>query len=114
MLIIHSSKEGLVGQPTFVFVSLGLFITMLGNFFQTIQPNYFLGIRTPWTLKSVEVWKSTHALAGKLWFSGGLIIALIALLSSSKFASISSVAIIILIAIIPVIYSYLQSKNNLK
>lgn len=114
MLIIHSSKEGLVGQPTFVFVSLGLFITMLGNFFQTIRPNYFLGIRTPWTLKSVEVWKSTHALAGKLWFSGGLIIALIALLSSSKFASISSVAIIILIAIIPVIYSYLQSKNNLK
>ena len=65
MLIIHSSKEGLVGQPTFVFVSLGLFITMLGNFFQTIRPNYFLGIRTPWTLKSVEVWKSTHALAGK-------------------------------------------------
>ncbi len=114
MLIIHSSKEGLVGQPTFVFVSLGLFITMLGNFFQTIQPNYFLGIRTPWTLKSVEVWKSTHALAGKLWFSGGLMISLIALLSSSKFASISSVAIIILIAIIPVIYSYLQSKNNLK
>lgn len=112
MLIIHSSKEGLVGQPTFVFVSLGLLFTVLGNFFRTIQPNYFLGIRTPWTLKNVDIWKSTHELAGKLWFSGGILIALIALLSSSQFASFSIVLIIILIAIIPVIYSYLQSKKQ--
>jgi len=114
MLIIHSSKEGLVGQPTFVFVSLGLLFTVFGNFFRTIQPNYFLGIRTPWTLKSAIVWKSTHEFAGKLWFVGGLIIALIALLSSSRIASFSIIGIVILITLVPLIYSYLESKKQTK
>lgn len=114
LLIIHSSKEGLVGQPTFIFISLGLLFALFGNFSRTIQPNYFLGIRTPWTLKSEQVWKSTHELAGKLWFAGGLIIALIALISSSKYAISGIIGIVAVITLIPIIYSYLKFKELTK
>ncbi len=48
----------------------------MGNYFKVIQPNYFLGIRTPWTLENKEVWKSTHTFASKLWVIGGLVIVL--------------------------------------
>jgi uncharacterized membrane protein len=93
-------------------MSLGLLFTILGNFLRTIRPNYFFGIRTPWTLKNECVLQSTYEMAGKLWFGGGLLIALIALLSSSRIVTVSSVVIIILITIIPVVCSYLQSKKH--
>ena len=112
VFIIYSASHGEVAKPTFIFVLLGLLFAALGNFFKTIQPNYFLGIRTPWTLKHPSVWKSTHELAGKMWFVGGLIIALTALISTSLIAIICITSIIIIITIIPILHSYLAAKNK--
>ncbi len=49
-----------------------LFI-LLGNFMSKIRPNYFLGIRTPWTLESKEVWTKTHRMGGRLFVVAGFI-----------------------------------------
>jgi uncharacterized membrane protein len=111
VFIIYSASHGEVARPTFVFVILGLLFAALGNFFKTIQPNYFLGIRTPWSLKHPSVWKSTHELGGKMWFVGGLLIALIALISSSLIATISIISIVAIITIVPVIHSYIAAKK---
>jgi len=43
--------------PGFVFSIIGLLFAFLGNYFKTIKPNYFIGIKTPWTLENEEVWK---------------------------------------------------------
>jgi uncharacterized membrane protein len=45
---------------------------VLGNYSATLRPNYFVGIRTPWTLESPETWRATHRLAGRLMFFGSL------------------------------------------
>ncbi|MFT5823983.1 MAG: putative membrane protein [Crocinitomix sp.] len=111
VFIIYSASHGEVARPTFIFVLLGLLFTALGNFFKTIQPNYFLGIRTPWTLKHPSVWKSTHELGGKMWFIGGLFIALIALISTSLIAIISMISILVIITFVPVVHSYLAAKK---
>ncbi len=111
VFIIYSASHGEVARPTFIFVLLGLLFAALGNFFKTIQPNYFLGIRTPWTLKHPAVWKSTHELGGKLWFVGGLIIALTALVSTSLVAIISMISVIAIITIVPIVHSYLAAKK---
>jgi uncharacterized membrane protein len=111
VFIIYSASHGEVARPTFIFVLLGLLFAALGNFFKTIQPNYFLGIRTPWTLRYPEVWKSTHELAGKMWFVGGLIIALIGLISISLPATISMITITIIITAIPIVHSYIAAKK---
>jgi uncharacterized membrane protein len=45
---------------------------LIGNYFGKIRPNYFVGIRTPWTLHSEAVWNRTHRLAGRIWVAGSL------------------------------------------
>ena len=42
---------------------IGLLFLSIGNFMPAMRPNFFIGIRTPWTLSSDEVWKNTHRLA---------------------------------------------------
>ena len=111
IFIIYSAHNGEAAKPTFIFVFLGLLFAALGNFFKTIQPNYFLGIRTPWTLKYPSVWKSTHELGGKLWFIGGILITLIALISTSLAANITIMSIVAIITLVPVIHSYLAAKK---
>jgi uncharacterized membrane protein len=48
-------------------------LILMGNFLPRVRPNYFAGIRTPWTLASESVWRRTNRLAGKLLFYGGLL-----------------------------------------
>jgi uncharacterized membrane protein len=49
-----------------VFLSMGVLFLVLGNFMGKIRPNWFVGVRTPWTLSSKRSWTRTHRAAG--WF----------------------------------------------
>ncbi len=87
----------------------------MGNFFKTIRPNYFIGIKTPWTLENETVWKETHLLAGKLWFVGGLLIILCSLIFNKSLGSTIFITITIIISVIPIVFSYLRfNKLNKK
>jgi uncharacterized membrane protein len=59
---------------------ISLFFALLGNYLTTVQPNYFIGIRTPWALESDSVWFKTHRLVGRLFFGGGLGLAALAVI----------------------------------
>jgi uncharacterized membrane protein len=50
---------------------IGLLFIALGNYFGKIKPNWFMGIRTPWTLSSEEVWNKTHRFGGRLFVAAG-------------------------------------------
>jgi len=52
---------------------IGLLFIVMGNYMSKIKPNWFIGIRTPWTLSSEEVWNKTHRLGGKLFIIAGLL-----------------------------------------
>jgi len=39
---------------------IGIIFMILGNYLPHVRSNFFIGIRTPWTLSSEEVWKQTH------------------------------------------------------
>ena len=71
-----------------------------------IKPNWFMGIRTPWTLSSEEVWNRTHRLAGKIFIVMGLIMILGIFMSGETYWKIFPIVIIILV-FVPVVYSYL-------
>jgi uncharacterized membrane protein len=51
----------------------GLLFVVLGNYLGKVTKNFFVGIRTPWTLASDEVWLRTHRLGGKLFVAAGLV-----------------------------------------
>ena len=90
----------------------GLLFTFMGNMMNNIKPNYFAGVRTPWTLESEDTWRATHRLAGKLWFTGGLVITAAALMLPSVSATIVFIAGLMALTLIPVIYSYVYFKNH--
>jgi uncharacterized membrane protein len=98
-------------NPGFVFAIIGLLFAFLGNYFKTIKPNYFIGIKTPWTLENEEVWKKTHLMGGKLWFVGGLLMAMTFVLPN-KIQFYTFMGITAVISIVPIVYSYLEFKKT--
>lgn len=114
MYIIYSIKEGSIANPNYLFIIIGAFFVLLGNYFTTIKPNYFIGIRTPWTLESEKVWKSTHRLAAELWIPGGLIIIASSFILDENITQIIFFVVILIIALIPVAHSYLEFKKESK
>jgi uncharacterized membrane protein len=112
-LIIYSSSNGNIKFNTgLILAATGLLFAFIGNYFPNLKPNYFAGLRLPWTLESADNWKKTHALAGKLWFIGGLFIAVICLFLPAAVAFIVFISITIIITIIPCVYSYLYYKKQ--
>ncbi len=55
---------------------LGLMFAGIGKEMARLEPNYFVGIKTPWTLASEKVWTKTHLLGGKLFISAGILMLL--------------------------------------
>lgn len=111
LFIIHSSKSQTLSSPSIVFVLVGLLFMALGNYFKVIKQNYFVGIKTPWTLESEEVWKLTHILAGKLWIIGGLLIVVFSLVIPENINFYLFVTITAIITIVPIVYSYIVFKE---
>ncbi|MEO5776418.1 MAG: SdpI family protein [Flavobacterium sp.] len=109
IFILYSAQQQ-TSNPGLILAIVGLLFAFLGNYFKTIKPNYFIGIRTPWTLENEEVWKKTHLLAGKMWFVGGLLMAMTFVLPEPlniyTFLGITGI-----ISVIPIIYSYLEFKK---
>jgi uncharacterized membrane protein len=54
-------------------VLIGVLFIIIGNYLSKIKLNWFVGIKTPWTLSSEEVWNKTHRMGGKLFMLVGLI-----------------------------------------
>ena len=113
MMIIYASVHN---DPAlimkFVFIAMGLLFALIGSNMYNIKPNYFAGIRLPWTLESEDNWRRTHRFAGKLWFFGGLCIALIAFVFTGDPALYASAVITAAVVIIPIIYSYSIYKDQ--
>jgi uncharacterized membrane protein len=93
------------------FLPLMLFFLfmLIGNYMGNIRPNYFVGIKVPWTLNSDEVWIRTHKLAGKLWFWGSLV-AIGLYLIFDKFEWVL-VTLLVVLVVVPIGYSYVIYKK---
>ena len=90
-------------------IFLGLLFTVIGNFLPKCKQNYTVGIKLPWTLNSEENWNKTHRFAGILWVIGGL-----ATLVLGLFGAIwAYVPIMLAMAIVPVIYSFLLYRKGI-
>ncbi len=94
-------------------VLVGILLIVLGNWFPKCQPNYTVGIKLPWTLYSEENWRKTHRMAGPVWIVGGVLTVITGFLG--KAGVYVFLGIVLLITLIPVIYSYnlfRKAKNN--
>lgn len=77
LVYFAASLNGLgynVPIQTYVPFLIGLMFIVLGNYMSKIKPNWFMGIRTPWTLSSEEVWNKTHRFGAKVFMFGGVVL----------------------------------------
>ncbi|MBO3097061.1 SdpI family protein [Gelidibacter pelagius] len=113
LFILYSAKNQSFDNPNYMILLIGVLYIILGNFFKTIKHNYFIGIRTPWTLENERVWKETHKLGGKLWFIGGIIVVLSSLMLDNKQNFTLFLIITTILALVPVVYSYIRFKKEM-
>lgn len=93
-------------------VGVPILLLIVGNLFGKLSANYFVGIRTPWTLESKEVWVKTHRLAGGVWVASALFLLLCAfILSNPQYVVMLFVAVAAMV-IIPIVYSYVIFKRQ--
>lgn len=85
----------------------GLFI-VIGNLLSKTSKNFFVGIRTPWTLANDEVWFRTHRFGAKVFVLVGLLLIVAAALHASIMLVIVGA---VLAGLIPSVYSYLQYRR---
>ncbi|OZM56999.1 hypothetical protein CIB95_09520 [Lottiidibacillus patelloidae] len=55
-------------------IAVGVLFIILGNYMPKFKHNYFVGIKTPWTLANEKVWAKTHRFGGKVFIVMGLIL----------------------------------------
>jgi len=92
-------------------IGVGLLFIVLGNYLTRVEPNWFVGIRTPWTLSSDTVWRKTHRTGGWLMVLGGLVIVTCAFLPPGAFLPLFIAAILIM-SVIPIVQSYVLWKRE--
>jgi uncharacterized membrane protein len=95
-----------------VFTACCLLFIYLGNLLTRIPPNWFSGIRTPWTLEDPVVWRKTHRVGGRLFFFGGLILLALVWLAPFGVMVWSFVAWCVLVVIATFFYSWWIWKNS--
>lgn len=108
----HQSSAG--NSMGFLLALVGLMLAGMGNYLTTVKPNWFIGIRTPWTLGNDTVWRKTHRLGGRLMVAGGLLIAVLVFLIPVTYQIWVLVSITMLSSLIPVVYSYVFFRQEKK
>jgi uncharacterized membrane protein len=87
---------------------LCLLIALLGNVLGKVRRNFYVGVRTPWTIANEQVWNATHRFAAKTCVAGGLVGFLTVTLRAPFWVPI---AWILIGALAPVIYSLIFYKQ---
>lgn len=116
MLAIHAGIAATaigwqVNGATAMAMAAGALIALLGNYLPKIEPNWIMGVRTPWTLSSDLSWHKTHRLAGPLLVGAGFI-DIVAAAMRPKMATPVMLGTLIFVALVSVVYSYLVWRQD--
>jgi uncharacterized membrane protein len=85
-----------------------LLIALLGNVMGKVRRNFFVGIRTPWTIANEQVWNATHRFAAKTLFAGGMLGLLAVILRAPFWLPMTA---ILVGALVPAFYSLIFYKQ---
>jgi uncharacterized membrane protein len=94
-------------------VGIGILFIILGNYMPKFKHNYFVGIRTPWTLANETVWNKTHRIGGKVFVIIGLMSILTIFLEGSwRFVIFISVTLLGTVYVFVKSYIYFKEEQN--
>lgn len=94
---------------TLMLAWLGIMFLLMGNYMGKIRHNFFVWIKTPWTIADETVWNKTHRLSWWLWVLGWLLFLLQAFIL--QYVAATFIIILIILVLVPMIYSYILFKR---
>jgi uncharacterized membrane protein len=71
-VILLAARGVSIDMNRFIGLAVGAVVFVMGNVMGKLRPNWFFGVRTPWTLSSKRSWTHTHRLAGWVFVAGGI------------------------------------------
>lgn len=96
---------------TFMLPGIGALFLIIGYLLPETKRNWFLGIRTPWTLSSDFVWKETHRVGGRLFMAAGAVIITVGLLLPTKVFAVLMAVVLVSVAW-TVVFSYVLFRRE--
>jgi len=99
------------GIDLFMPVLVGVMIMVLGNYLPKLKSNWFIGIRTPWTLSSEQSWRKTHQLGGWLFVACGAVIIVTSLIAPDR-SRVALFGALMPTLVVTVVYSYFAWRSD--
>lgn len=109
LVSLYAAYDSTVNVSSLVVGGIGVLFMLIGNYMGKIRQNYFIGIKTPWTLSNEEVWNKTHRLGGWVFLISGILFILGALFN--QFLLAITIFVVIFILVVPILYSYIIFKR---
>ncbi len=110
MYILAWNTGIVIPANSFVSACIAVLFVYIGILLKKTSPNWFIGIRTPWTMTSERVWRKTNNLGGELFIASGLI-ALLGIIFPC-YASYLILVPVSISAVYVVVYSYVEYKRE--
>ncbi len=107
-LLLWAASGGLFHMGRAILGGICLLFALLGNVLGKVQRNFYIGIRTPWTIANERVWNSTHRFAAKSFVIAGMAGLLLTFAGGGYWAPL---VILGAGAIVPVFYSLAYYKQ---
>jgi uncharacterized membrane protein len=112
VMTLWGGANGRIDVGRALFGGIFAFFALMGNYLSKVRRNFFVGVRTPWTLASERVWNDTHRLAAKTFVAagvGGVIVTLLGLPLAVWMGT--AIGLVLLGGLIPVVYSLVHYKR---
>ncbi|WP_243524971.1 SdpI family protein [Bacillus pseudomycoides] len=90
---------------------VGILFLIIGNYLPQCKPNFFVGMRNPWTLSNEEVWRKTHRFSGKVFVVLGLVM-IVSIVVPADWRSYMMFAMILIAVVLTNGYSYILYKKE--
>ncbi len=100
-----------IEMPMLIPVGVGLLLMVIGNLMPRMRPNWFMGIRTPWTLSSEVVWRKTHRLGGYCFMIMGFLMVVIGFVATPE-RFVYMIGLVVSLVVIPLVYSYIAWRRE--
>jgi uncharacterized membrane protein len=112
LAVVWAALGNSLDIPRLMGAGIGVLFIVIGNFMGKTRSNWFMGVRTPWTLSSELSWTRTHRLAGRLFALVGVLALLVAITGIPEliFGVIGGGTIVTVVVV--VVYSYLVWRDD--
>ena len=107
-LLLWAALSQPISMPRAAMGGVCVLIALVGNVLGKVKRNFYVGVRTPWTLANERVWYATHRLAGKLLVALGCLGLVLTFLLPSP---VPAMLLICVGSLYPVLYSFLYYKR---